>query len=122
MNDENLIPITERPKSEQREIQRLGGVANGKKRRQKKLLRELLEMALSDVIENSSGERKTKKEVSMIQVANGMAKGDPEMLKLGAKILNEEVRKVEISGKDNEPIKIVIDQQMAESVEKLKDL
>ena len=41
MNDENLIPVTERTKSEQREIRQKGGIASGESRRRKKTISEL---------------------------------------------------------------------------------
>ena len=47
MNEENLIPMSERSKDEVREIGRKGGIASGEARREKKLLKELLEDALS---------------------------------------------------------------------------
>lgn len=43
----NLIPQSERTKEEQREIARKGGIASGKARRRKKLIREQLELLLS---------------------------------------------------------------------------
>ena len=46
MNDENLIPFSERTESEQREIRRKGGIASGEARRKKVLLRGILEKAL----------------------------------------------------------------------------
>lgn len=47
MNESNLIPQSERTKEEQRKIARMGGIASGKSRKEKKLLKELLEDALS---------------------------------------------------------------------------
>ena len=47
MNEENLIPMSERSKSEVRELGKKGGIASGEARREKKLLKELLEDALS---------------------------------------------------------------------------
>lgn len=47
MNEENLIPMSERSKDEVRRIGRKGGIASGESRREKKLLKELLEEALS---------------------------------------------------------------------------
>ena len=41
--ENNLIPLNERTKSEQREIARKGGIASGKARRKKKLLRQILD-------------------------------------------------------------------------------
>ena len=49
-NEENLIPMNERTKDEQREIARQGGIASGKVRKQqadlKKRLKEIANMAL----------------------------------------------------------------------------
>ena len=49
-NEENLIPMNERTKEEQREIARQGGIASGKVRKQqadlKKRLKEIANMAL----------------------------------------------------------------------------
>lgn len=42
--NKNLIPQSERTKDEQREIARMGGIASGKARREKKSLRMLAEM------------------------------------------------------------------------------
>lgn len=47
MNEENLIPMSERSKSEVRELGKKGGIASGEARREKKLLKDLLEDALS---------------------------------------------------------------------------
>ena len=51
-NEENLIPMNERTKEEQREIARQGGIASGKVRKQqadlKKRLKEIANMALRE--------------------------------------------------------------------------
>lgn len=44
---ENLIPFNERTEDERRELARKAGIASGEARREKKLLKDLLEMALS---------------------------------------------------------------------------
>lgn len=41
--ENNLIPLNKRTKEEQREIARKGGIASGKARRKKKLLRQILD-------------------------------------------------------------------------------
>ena len=41
--ENNLIPLNERTKEEQREIARKGGIASGKARRKKKLLRQIID-------------------------------------------------------------------------------
>ena len=51
---ENLIPFNERTEDEQRELARKAGIASGEARRKKKMLKELLELALSqpsDIVE-----------------------------------------------------------------------
>ncbi|MCI5824558.1 MAG: hypothetical protein MRZ90_06430 [Candidatus Gastranaerophilales bacterium] len=45
-NSDNLIPFDQRTEEEQRMIARQGGIASGKKRQEKKRLKELLEIAL----------------------------------------------------------------------------
>lgn len=51
-NDENLIPINQRTKSEQREIQKKGGLASGKKRRQQADLRRAFQTLLRSEVNN----------------------------------------------------------------------
>lgn len=46
MNDNNLIPVTERTKSEAREISKKGGVASGKARRRNKALNSTVKAML----------------------------------------------------------------------------
>jgi len=49
---EDLIPQSERTKEEQKAIARMGGIASGKARREKKKMRETLEMLLSMPLNN----------------------------------------------------------------------
>lgn len=51
-NDHNLIPINQRTKSEQREIQQKGGLASGKARRQRADLKRAFEVLLSSEVNN----------------------------------------------------------------------
>ena len=53
-NEKNLIPLNKRTKNEQREIAKKGGIKSGETRRNKKTLREELEIALA--IKNEKGE------------------------------------------------------------------
>ncbi len=48
----NLIPQSERTKEEQRAIAKMGGIASGKARREKKMFRETLESLLSMPMRN----------------------------------------------------------------------
>ncbi|HEL1012350.1 hypothetical protein [Streptococcus pluranimalium] len=51
-NDNNLIPINQRTKSEAREISRKGGLASGKARRQRADLKRAFETLLSSEVNN----------------------------------------------------------------------
>lgn len=55
MNDENLIPFSERTESEQREIAQKGGMASGKARKEKADMRRLLAMMLEENIPTKKG-------------------------------------------------------------------
>lgn len=104
MNEQNLIPNSQRSASEVRENQRRGGINSGKARRKKKAMRELLEDALAKVIKSKTGEQATKKEVASIRIADGMANGDPKMLEIGLKILGDFTQKQEIDITNDQPI------------------
>ena len=47
MNEDNLIPMSERSKNEVRELARKGGIASGESRRRKKTLKEQFDLLLS---------------------------------------------------------------------------
>ena len=47
MNEDNLIPMSERSKNEVRELARKGGIASGEARRRKKTLKEQFDLLLS---------------------------------------------------------------------------
>lgn len=51
-NEQNLIPINQRTKSEQRAIQQKGGIASGKSRRQRADLKRAFETLLSSEVNN----------------------------------------------------------------------
>ncbi|MGN0983333.1 MAG: hypothetical protein ACI4OI_00710 [Gemmiger sp.] len=46
-NERNLVPLDQRTKSEQREIQSAGGIASGASRRRKRALKEAADLYLS---------------------------------------------------------------------------
>jgi hypothetical protein len=62
-NSENLIPLDERTKEEQREIAKKGGIASGEARRKKRDLRMALEALLEKDFENDNGEHKSGAEL-----------------------------------------------------------
>ena len=59
MND-NLIPFTELTEDEHRKIATKGGIASGKARRRKKLIKEQLELLLSLPIKDENVKKKLK--------------------------------------------------------------
>jgi len=56
----NLIPQSERTKEEQRKIARKGGIASGKARRRKKLIKEQLGLLLSLPLKDENAKKKLK--------------------------------------------------------------
>ena len=65
MNDENLIPNSERTPSELREQTRRGGIASGKARRRKADLRKAMQEALNSTFTDSKGKKATGAEIVM---------------------------------------------------------
>lgn len=47
-NSENLIPLNKRTKTEQRAITQMGGIKSGEVRREKRLLKDTIEMLLNN--------------------------------------------------------------------------
>lgn len=60
MNKSNLIPNNERSPEEVRENGRKGGIASGKARRRKKLIKEQLELLLSLPLKDENAKKKLK--------------------------------------------------------------
>ena len=60
-NPENLIQNKDRTPEELREITRKGGIASGKKRRERKAMREQLEMLLNLPLKNEKSKEQIKK-------------------------------------------------------------
>lgn len=64
-NSKNLIPQNKRTKSEQRKIAKKGGIASGKARQEKIILKKLLEVAL---------EKETKTGNQAVDITNALIK------------------------------------------------
>ncbi len=75
-NNENLIPNSERSPNEVRENGKKGGIASGKARRRKKLLRECLEELLEKEIKDKRGNTMTGAEAMAVKVFQQALKGD----------------------------------------------
>lgn len=81
-NNENLIPMNERSQSEAREFGKKGGIASGEARRQKKAMREVLEMALEMPHFNLDGEQSTKAEAVVSALIQKAIDGDTSAARL----------------------------------------
>lgn len=121
MNEQNLIPNNMRTPTERRELARKAGKASGKARREKRTLKELVEIALSKQNTNSKGETESNKMIIMIQLVNKAVKGDLKAISLIRDILNEDAQKVDITtnGKEIKLSSDEIDAQFKELVTKL---
>ena len=104
MNDENLIPLNKRPKSEQRAIQVAGGKARGRQRRDKRDFREtvlaLLELPMKSkdgepIISPITGKEMSIRETLVTTALQGAIKGNVKQLQTILDILGERVSKVE---------------------------
>lgn len=104
MNDENLVPNSQRTPSELREMTSKGGKASGEARRQKKTMREWLEIAMQAAMKDDGGQpimspddptrELTRKECAMLKLAAKAAKGDLKAIELSAKLSGEAETKV----------------------------
>ena len=100
-NEKNLIPQSERTKSEQREIARQGGIASGIARREKKTVQKILDDYLDSKIEGSqtleaiaqevglSSDKSIKELITVTCLINTLKKGDISDLEKIAKLLGE---------------------------------
>ncbi|MBQ3679789.1 MAG: hypothetical protein IJP79_07380 [Paludibacteraceae bacterium] len=114
MNEQNLRKLTT---SEAREIGKKGGKASGRVRREKRTMKQLLEIALSMMVTNKKGETASRKEVIAIQLVNKAASGDLKAMDLLTKLIGEQVvrqetacvtaTKVDVSALTDEQLKVL---------------
>lgn len=96
MNEQNLIPNSERTAKERQDIARAGGIASGKARREKKTLVEALRSVLDEQA-NDTGI--TRREAIVARVVKRLYdKGDVYQLKALADILGESEETLHIKG------------------------
>ena len=91
MNEQNLKPNSERAPSERKQLARKAGKATGKARREKRTMKQLLEIALSMMVTNKKGETASRKEVIAIQLVNKAASGDLKAMDLLTKLIGEQI-------------------------------
>lgn len=98
MNDENLIPVTKRSKSEARAISRKGGINSGKARRKKADLKKAMNAVLNAGVNSEQLKELLKSfnlpttneyALSLSVVAKGIKKGDAKVLEVVYDIVRE---------------------------------
>lgn len=114
--NKNIIANSKRTPKERQEIARKGGIASGAARRQKKTMRELLDIALSEVIKNpKTGESKTGDEWMAAAMVRKAMKGDVAAYRTIAEMRGENApQKIDITsgGMPTQPITVeVIDRR-----------
>jgi len=94
MNEQNLKPMNQRTKSEQRKIAQKGGIASGEARREKKRLTDVLRSVLNEKSNNI--EYSTKLEEIVGKTLESLTK-DPNIYELRTlqEMLGEYIKKVE---------------------------
>lgn len=70
--DENLIPLNQRTKEEQKKIATMGGIRSGKVRREKATMKATLEKLLDEKYKNG----KTYRELATLGLLKGAIKGN----------------------------------------------
>ena len=115
-NEDNLIPTNRRSKDEARELGRKGGIASGEARREKRAMRELLEIALA--AKRVRGDI-TNKEESAAQLAKKMAEGDLKAIEVGLKVIGEYEQKVKVEG-DMRSVQVIVED--ADTARKLTEI
>ena len=100
--NKNLIPQSERTKDEQREIARMGGIASGKARREKKTIQKILADLLDGEIKDSpqfaklaskmgvESDKSVKDIFTMVCLLNSVKSGNLGDLERLSKLLGED--------------------------------
>lgn len=116
-NNENL----KRPSpSEARENGRKGGIASGEARRERKKIKEYLEIALTSAIKDKQGNEYTRLEAGVLKLVERYVKGDQKAFDTVVELLGEKpALKQEITNLT--PQLVVANQDDLKTLEKLKN-
>lgn len=104
MNEENLIPNSERTPSERRELARRAGIASGEARRQKRTMREIAREVLHTMVKRNDGTEIEKAVLIANKLAMDAAQGNTKAAKLLVDWSGEAPTKQEITGEDGAPL------------------
>lgn len=93
---DNLVPQSERTKEEQREIARMGGIASGKVRRERKTIADALRLVLA---ERGNEQGLSRQELIVAKVVKRLYdEGDIRDLKVLADVLGESEETINVKG------------------------
>ena len=109
----NLIPTNKRSKEEAKKIGKKGGIASGKARREKKTLRQCLEILLEKTLKDKKGIEMSGAEAVSLKVFEKALKGD---------IRAFEVLRDTAGQKPVEKVQMKTDINIAESAERLSNI
>ena len=100
MNQENLIPFSERSKEEARELGKKGGIASGKTRKEKKLLKD--ELAI--IMENVNKDGKTYQELISTALVKEALKGNTKAYEIIRDTMGQKPKEeINLYGEVNNP-------------------
>lgn len=131
-NENNLIPFSERSKSEARKIGRKGGKASGASRRRKKLFKQLMNSYLDSEEQNRDNwnelscdgfepEEITNKAVIVKRLCDEAKSGDVQAVKLVMAMIGEDIQHEELKLKQKE-FKHKVDKEQDGNVDTLSKL
>ena len=129
---ENLISQRERTKEKQREIAKMGGIASGEARREKRTFREMVQKisamgAPAKVLkalkeQGISEEDATYQAATVLKMFHEAMSGNVAAFNAIVNVSGEVVNRHELTGKDGEPLQVEKTLTMQEIREKLREL
>lgn len=99
----NLVSLADKPEDERRELARIGGIASGEARREKRKTLDMLEMLLAEKISTEEGKVSREQAYMLSVLKKGIATGNVDLLELIAKLRGEMVNKTEMDVSGNIP-------------------
>lgn len=101
----NLIPLNQRSEEEKRAIAKKGAEACNRKKREKKSMKDLLELAFSGMIRNrATGEEVSRKEATARVLVDKCVRGDLKAIELATTLLGEKKEQMELTGKNGKEL------------------
>ena len=122
MNDENLIPLDQRTKSAQREIQSKGGKVSAQNRRERKKMREDLLALLDTKLTNDEGKKVTvQKEICQAWIEQALKGNMMAIKELRDTIGEVVVQKQELMGNMGVEKVYITKDEKQEALDHIKD-